>query len=206
MFELLLITDPAARSGIAGSVSAALEGAPGERVAVQLRAKDLPAAELASTARVLREHTRRAGALLIVNGSLDLAREVGADGVHLPEGGPSPSEARDRLGPAAIIGVSCHAPARLALAADGGATFATLSPVYASPGKGAPLGVTRFAAWTRAGTLPVFALGGVTAANVNELRRAGASGLAVISAVFGSADPARAVRELLAAWDHFPAT
>ena len=224
MFELLLITDPSAPRGLVGSVAAALDGQPPGRLAVQLRAKapasarvrttptppaseaPEPPARLLALARDLRSLTRNAGIPLLINGSLSLAEEVCADGVHLPELGPSPAEARARLGAGAIIGVSCHAPARLALAAEGGASFATLSPVYPSPGKGEPLGLARFAAWTGEAKLPVFALGGVTAAHALELRRAGASGLAVISAVFGAPEPAAAVRALLAAWDHLPAT
>jgi thiamine-phosphate pyrophosphorylase len=194
---------------VIGSVRAALAGVPAcdaQRVAVQLRAKHLPRQALADLARELRALTRDVGVQLLINGDSELARESCADGVHLPEASPAPSPsptlsaARTQLGAAALIGVSCHDPAGLTRAAHGGASYATLSPVFESPGKGAPLGLPRFAEWTQAAPLPVFALGGVNAASAAALKRAGASGLAVIGAVFAASDPARAVRELLDAW------
>lgn len=206
LFELLLITDPAAPRGLIGSVRTALAGVPAsdaQRVAVQLRAKHLPRQAVVDLARELRSLTRDAGVQLLINGEIELARASGADGVHLPEAGPSPrpcSTARAQLGAAALVGVSCHDPAGLTRAAQGGASYATLSPVFHSPGKGTPLGLPRFADWTLTARLPVFALGGVNAASAAALKRAGASGLAVIGAVFAASDPARAVHELLDAW------
>jgi thiamine monophosphate synthase len=104
------------------------------------------------------------------------------------------------LGERALIGVSCHDAAGLAAAASGGATFATLSPVFPSPNKGKPLGLPSFSALVRAANLPIYALGGVAVQEARALKAAGASGLAVISAVFSSQDPAAAVAGLLAAW------
>jgi thiamine-phosphate pyrophosphorylase len=201
-FELLLITDPNAPLGLIGSVRAALEalGSARHRVAVQLRAKGLPSEVVAPAAHELRSVTRAAGVQLLINGEVELARECGADGVHLPELSVTPAAARARLGAAAVIGASCHDPAGLARAAAGGASYATLSPVFESPGKGPALGLDRFAEWTREVTLPVIALGGVNAANAASLKRAGARGIAVISAVFAAPEPARAVQQLLDAW------
>jgi thiamine-phosphate pyrophosphorylase len=196
VFELLLITDPAAPGGIVASVRAALPGADA-RCAVQLRAKALGPPALLPIARELRAITRDAGLSLLINGSLEIAQAVDADGLHLPESGISPIAARAALGPRALLGVSCHDPAGLARAADGGADYATLSPVFDSPNKGPALGIERFSAWTSAARLPVFALGGVKARHAPQLKAAGARGLAVISAVFGAPDPAAAVHELL---------
>jgi thiamine-phosphate pyrophosphorylase len=201
-FELLLITDPAAPLGLAGSVRAALDGVSPEqaaRVAVQLRAKELSPVALRDVARTLRALTRERGVKLLINGDVELARTSGADGVHLPERGFSVEEARARLEAAALVGTSCHDPAGLDRAALGGADYATLSPVFESPGKGAPLGVERFAQWTAAAELPVFALGGITLARARVVRAAGARGIAMIGAVFRAADPASMMRQLLAA-------
>jgi thiamine-phosphate pyrophosphorylase len=203
VFELLLITDPAAPRGLAGSVRAALEGLSPEhaaRIAVQLRAKTYARDALLPIARDLRQLTADAGVKLVINADLELAREIGADGVHLPESGPQPSAARAQLGAAALIGASCHDPAGLMRAAEGGADYATLSPVFESPGKGTPLGLAKFAKWVERASLPVIALGGVSSKYASDSKRAGASGLAVISAVFGAEDPAAAVRDLLNAW------
>jgi thiamine-phosphate pyrophosphorylase len=203
LFELLLITDPGVPLGLVESVRAALVGLPAvdaPRVAVQLRAKNLGRDELAKVAESLRDITRTAGVRLTINGDLELARVSKADGVHLPESGPPLSAARAQLGAAALIGASCHDPTGLARAALGGASYATLSPVFESPGKGPPLGLARFGEWVRAARLPVIALGGLTAAHAASLRAAGASGVAVIRAVLAAPDPAAALRELLDVW------
>lgn len=203
VFDVLLITDPEAPAGLVGSVRLALEKLTpheAERVAVQLRAKHLSRAELTPIATELRAITRDRGIRYLINNEIDLAATLAADGVHLPEIGPPPSAARAQLGPAALIGASCHDPAGLERAAHGGASYATLSPVFESPGKGAPLGIEQWSSWANAAQLPVFALGGVRAEHAGDLQRAGAAGIAVIGAVFGAADPAAALRDLLAAW------
>lgn len=202
MFDLLLITDPRAPLGLVGSVRAALEGAPHGRLAVQLRAKTLGAGELLTCAHELRALTRTAGVLLLINDRADVAALCGADGVHLPEAGLSARAARSALGPHALIGASCHDAHGLARAAEAGsASYATLSPVFAVADKAPALEVKGFGALVREAALPVYALGGIRAEHLAQLRAAGARGVAVISAVFASPHPAQAVRALLAAWD-----
>jgi thiamine-phosphate pyrophosphorylase len=200
MYALYLITDDSMPERIARDVAAALCGAPPETVLVQLRAKNCAPRELYEIALQLREHcaTHRAG--FLVNDRADLAQAVAADGVHLPERALPADVVRGVLGPRALIGVSCHDALGLRAAANSGASFATLSPVFPSPSKGTPLGLASFAALVREARLPVYALGGVDAVHARELKAAGATGLAVISAVFGSQDPAAAVAGLLAAW------
>jgi len=185
------------RGGTAGRdlvavVAAALDaGLP----AVQLRDKDLPGRSLLALAERLREATSRRGALLLVNDRIDVALAVGADGVHLG-GGSLPAEAARRLvGRAALIGVSTHAPGE----APAGADFAFFGPVYETPSKGGAQGEARLAEAVRATTLPVLAIGGVTAARAPAVRAAGAAGAAVIRAILAAADPAAATRDLLAA-------
>lgn len=200
-FRLYLITDPEA--GDAGDVvartRAALSAAPPGRVAVQVRAKGAPARELLALAAALHPVCARAGAPMLVNDRADVAKLSGADGVHLPEAGLSVAQARRLLGPDALVGRSCHDRAGLEAAAAAGATFATLGPVGAVPGKNRPMGVDRFARAIAGLDLPVYALGGVDAAAAPALRAAGAAGVAVIRAVFGRPDPADAVGALLRA-------
>lgn len=201
---LYLITDDASPARLPSLVAAALKGAPPGSVLVQLRAKSCSAKQLHDMAWELRAHCAAHQAGLLINDRADLAQLVCAAGVHLPEQGLPPSAARALLGAHALVGVSCHDAAGLAAAADGGASFATLSPVFPSPNKGAPLGLVQFAALTRASNVPVYALGGVSAAHAAALKQAGAAGLAVISAAFKAADPARAVEALLDAWHAAP--
>ena len=83
------------------------------------------------------------------------------------------------------MGCSCHDQAELARAEAAGVDFVTLSPVLASPGKGAPLGWDRFEALARTTRLPVFALGGVGPEDLEEARRLGAFGVAGIRGFVG---------------------
>lgn len=200
MYPLYLITDGSQPERIAGAVRKALQGAPPKSVLVQLRAKGCEPKQLYEIALEVRADCAAHNAGFVVNDRADLAQAASADGVHLPERALPIAAVRPLLGDGALIGVSCHDAAGLAAAASSGASFATLSPVFASPQKGAPLGLTRFSELVSAATLPVYALGGVDASQASALKRAGASGLAVISAVFASQDPAGAVSGLLAAW------
>jgi thiamine-phosphate pyrophosphorylase len=200
VFCLYLITDGDAAESIPSAIAAALAHAPPGRVAVQLRAKRSDKRQVLELAQALRRETQQRGALLLINEHIDIALRVAADGVHLPERNISVSEARERLGPAACIGVSCHDAASLARARE--ASFACLSPVFATPGKGEPLGLPRFQSLLANAESPVFALGGVRPERIPELRAAGAAGLAVISAVFAQPDPGGAVVSFLEAWDH----
>jgi thiamine-phosphate diphosphorylase len=201
MFELYLITPEIAPERIAAQATAALAAAPPGRVALQLRARELADPDLRALASALRAVTRARGAPLLISSALELAREVGADGVQLPERGPSIAEARSRLGPAALLGASRHDAAGVRAAARDGASFVTLSPLHAVPDKGEPLGLPRFAAIARTSALPVLALGGINPARAELAIAAGAHGVAVIRDVFESDDPQRAVALLLAAID-----
>lgn len=192
-FAVLLITDPA--YDVVRATTAALAGAAPGEVAVQLRDKAADDATVAATARALRGPCRDAGAPLIVNGRVEVARAIGADGVHLPERGPSVAEARAALGPGALVGASRHGPPRSDEAPD----YVTLSPIRAVAGKAAPLGIEGFSAAAAAWPVEAYALGGVDGALAPALVRAGAAGVAVIRAVFAADDPAAALAALIAA-------
>ena len=201
MFSLYLITDGALPAPqLRAALERALPAAPSGRLGVQLRAKALPPSEQYALALELQAVCRVHAVPLLINDRIDLALAIHADGVHLPETSLPLTAARSLLGERALIGVSCHDARGLQRAHAGGASFACLSPVFDSPGKGAPLGLRQFEALTRAAALPVLALGGVQARHATALRAAGASGLAVVSSVFGAPDPAAAVSELVSAW------
>jgi thiamine-phosphate pyrophosphorylase len=201
VFTLYLITDGHDPSLIPRAVSEALANSPPGRIAVQLRAKACDPLTLFDLATQLRAITSQLGAALLINDRADIALATRADGVHLPERGLPIAAARALLGPHALIGASCHSAQSLARAAREGASFATLSPVFPSPDKGEPLGVTGFAALSANARLPVYALGGVLPEHAPQLRAAGAQGLAVISGVFSRPDRAAAVERFLSTWD-----
>jgi thiamine-phosphate diphosphorylase len=151
-------------------------------------------------ARTLLAETRAAGALLWVNDRLDVALAAGVDGVHLGQD-DLPVEAARRIVPAGfLVGISAETP-ELALAAErGGADYVGTGPVYETGSKadaGSAVGCARIARVAAAVHVPAVGIGGIAAANAGEVVRAGAAGVAVISAVMRAADPEAATRHLL---------
>ena len=193
-----LITERRLAKDLVARVSAALAGQPPGRVAVHLREKDLGGAALLALARPLAAACHAAGQLLIVNDRLDVALAAGADGVHLPAAGVPPEDARRLLGPAALVGVSCHSVPDVVRARDAGASYATVSPIHDTPSTrayGPPLGLSTLAEAARLG-LPIVALGGMGPSNAPEAYAAGAHGVAAIRAWLEGDDPVGAVRAL----------
>jgi thiamine-phosphate pyrophosphorylase len=150
------------------------------RVAVQLRDPELTGRALFEFGARLRAATRAAEIALVVNDRLDLARSLAAEGVHLGRRSVSVADARSFLGQDIWVSVSCHAPSEVPRAAQAGADAALLSPIFASPGKGPPLGVE--ALRDASGSLPIIALGGVDAGALPACFQAGAAGVAAIRA------------------------
>jgi thiamine-phosphate pyrophosphorylase len=191
VIRLYLITPPSGDP--APAVAAALAVLPRACAGVQLRQPDLGARELLDRARALRAICTRFEAPLLVNDRADVALAAGADGVHLPARGLSPSDARS-LG-LKLVGVSAHSPEDVARAARESADFAVFAPVYETPGKTAQ-GEAALAAACRAAPIPVLALGGVDETNALRCIDAGARGVACIRSVLGASDPAAAALRL----------
>lgn len=167
---------------------------------LQLREKDLATGELFRLGQQLRQLTRQYDARLLINERIDLALAVDADGVHLPENSLPTSVARRLLGPRRLIGASTHQIEQISRQAAEGADFVTFSPIYPTHSKlpyGPPQGVATLEEACRQARIPVYALGGITAERAGECRRAGAFGLAVISAILASDHPKQAVQSIL---------
>lgn len=153
---------------------------------VQLRGKQLDDAALRELAPSVRDLCRRYGAGLLLNGTPQLAASLGMDGVQLGSSAllryrQRPSEARGLM-----LGASCHTAEELAHACAMGADFALLSPVMPTrshPGM-LPLGWEKFAELTAASTIPVYALGGMTAADIPLAWGKGGQGVAAISGLW----------------------
>jgi thiamine-phosphate pyrophosphorylase len=201
LFDLLLITPEQTAARIVDLTRRALDVSQPERVAVLLRAKHLPASEQRVLGHALRKITDAATAPLLISADVGLCEELAARGIQLPEGGVRVDEARTRLGPSSWIGASRHDGQGLRTAQEQGASFATLSPVFATPGKGTPLGLSTFRELAGASKLPVVALGGLAHADVHPLMEAGAAAIAVIRAVFDQGDPATSVTRFLTSVD-----
>jgi thiamine-phosphate pyrophosphorylase len=201
-FRLYLITNRHVLTKERNLVEAVEQALQGGVRAVQLREKDLTAAELFRLARQLRAVTRRYRARLLINDRIDIALAVEADGVHLGAGSLPLADARHLLGPKKLIGYSAHRVEELSSAENSGADFATFSPVFHTPSKaawGPPQGIERLRQACRASRMPVFALGGIRLEYLPEVLAAGAHGVAVISAILAAADPTEAAKALTSA-------
>ena len=197
-YSLYLVTDRALACGrpLADVVRAAVAGGV---TCVQLREKEASAREFAVAARELLALLRPLGVPLIVNDRIDVALAAGADGVHVGQQDLSVADAR-RLGPPGwIVGVSAESVEDAVRAEREGADYVGASPVFATPTKAdhaAPLGLDGLRRLRAAVKLPLVAIGGIHAGNARETVRAGADGLAVVSAIVAADDP-RAAAEIL---------
>lgn len=159
-----------------------------EPILVQVRDKELPREERRAFAAWVRDVARSLGHLVVINGDLALALELQLDGAHLPERRVQElAAARATLGPQRLLTAACHDLAGAAEAAALGADALLLSPIFASPGKGAPLGLAalaraRDALAGQGGGTQLVALGGIDASNAGACLEAGADGVAVIRA------------------------
>jgi thiamine-phosphate pyrophosphorylase len=192
----LLATAELSRIPLADAVRAALLA--GVEM-VQLREKTLADRSLLNRARELRELTARHGALFIVNDRPDIALLSHADGVHLGQGDLAVADARRAMGTDLLVGVSTHSLEQARDAERQGADYIGAGPMFATATKdaGAILGPERLREVAGGVTLPLFAIGGITAERVGLVANAGARRIAVSSAILGSDDPAAAVKALL---------
>lgn len=171
---------------------------------IQLREKNWETRQLVETAvnmvKVCHDHN----ALIVVNDRADVAAAAGADGVHIGQDDLDPRMARALLGPGKIIGVSAGNIAEAQAAAEAGADYLGVGPVYPTSSKdcrydaGGPELLAEIAAWT---PLPVIGIGGIAPENTGELIKAGAAGVAVISSILAADDPARVVQEFITVFD-----
>jgi thiamine-phosphate pyrophosphorylase len=166
-----------------------------------IREKDLPVDEQAALAHRLLPLARQYRATLTLHGDPAIAARAGVDGVHLAAGGDA-SAARALLGRGALIGISVHAaPEAAALAAEV-ADYAVAGPAYdtvSKPGYGPVLGAAGIEAICRSTAVPVIAIGGVTAATMAAMMKAGAAGVAVMGGIMRADDPGGELRRLAAA-------
>ena len=173
---------------------------------VQYRAKALAPSARARQTAALAKACRDRGALFIVNDDPMLARDCGADGVHLGAHDGDPRAVR-LAWPDAILGVSCYDRPELALAAaEAGADYVGIGSVFASRVKPGAIRapIERLSQARSASGLAVAAIGGITAANAPLAVAAGADMIAVISALFDAPDVAQAARDLSRPFDTEP--
>ncbi|RMD73814.1 MAG: thiamine phosphate synthase, partial [Lentisphaerae bacterium] len=165
---------------------------------VQLRDKVSNRNQLYRKARQFRQVTRECGMLLIINDHVDIAMAVDADGVHLGQE-DFPVAAARRLLPDKLIGVSCHSLVEAVLAKQDGADYYNIGPIFSTSTKehlSNFLGVDAIRQIGREVDLPFTVMGGINRNNIEEVLRAGARHVAVVSAVTAADNVIEAAKEL----------
>jgi thiamine-phosphate pyrophosphorylase len=166
---------------------------------VQLREKAWPSGRLLPLVRRLRERCARAGVTFVVNDRVDLAVAAGADGVHVGQEDLPAPDARALLRPGMLLGVSTHGVEQARVAQAAGADYVAVGAMFPTATKPdfelvGPALVRTLRPEIR---VPLIGIGGITHDNVTDVVRAGADGVAVISAVCAAADPTAATRRFL---------
>ena len=158
--------------------------------AIQLREKTISDSEFISLAGEVRDITTKRGSLLIINDRVHIAREINADGVHLGQQDMSALEARDIIGYEKTIGVSTHSVIQAKQAQKDGADYIAIGPIYPTKTKDyePSVGIEVIREISGAVNIPFIAIGAITIDNLDEVLKAGASRIAVCSAIIGSED------------------
>ena len=198
--RLVAITD-SLRDGIDGLAERAAAAVRGGATMVQLRLPDESPRVLADAARALRRAV--SGVPLLIVDRADVALATGADGVHVGSDGIAPAALRRVVPEAFIVGVSVGSDDDVARVP--GADYVGIGPVFvagaASAGGVGAIGLERFRVLAAQCGVPAVAIGGITPDTAGAAIAAGATGVAVISALFGAADPMQSARALRSALD-----
>lgn len=199
--SLYLVTDATLCHdvGLEQTVEAAVNG--GVTI-VQLRDKHASDAQMIAQAKQLKAVLAGTGVPLIINDRLQVALESQADGLHVGQSDTAVLEARRTLGKHAIIGLSINTLEQLQAAPIELLDYVGIGPVFATGSKqdhAQPIGFGGLASLVKACPLPSVAIGGLKANHLSAVQRAGANGLAVISAICGQPDPYQAALAFQAA-------
>ncbi|HLR67940.1 thiamine phosphate synthase [Virgibacillus alimentarius] len=146
----------------------------------------------------LRKICQEKGVPFIVNDDIDLAIQLGADGVHLGQGDEPIKEAREKLPNTFPIGISVSTIEEAVLAEQQGASYLGVGPIFETatkPGK-KPIGIQTIRDITEKVNIPIVAIGGVKKSNAMQIKKAGAAGISVITAISQAGDAEQAAREL----------
>lgn len=201
--RLYVIVDPAIAQD-RDLAELAAQAAAGGATLIQYRDKRVDTSQRVAEARRIRAALAGTGVPLLINDRVDIALAAGADGVHLGQGDMTPADARRLLGAQAIIGRTIKNTADVAALPDEPVDYACIGGVFATASKhnnAAPVGLDglrhlRNQIRELAPTLPAGAIAGINIRNAADVIRAGADGIAVISAVIAAPDPRKAAADL----------
>ena len=177
-------------------VGAAVDGGV---TAVQLRAKGWTDRQALYAAQSLQSLCAERNVLFVVNDRVDIAVTANADGVHLGVDDLPVAAARAMLGPDAVIGFSPETDVQIQTAQRDGVSYLGVGPVFGTmtkPDAGPAIGLDRLRRVVEAFPVPVVGVGGIDATNATSVLDAGASGVAVVSAIMSASDPEAAARSI----------
>lgn len=166
---------------------------------IQYREKNAPFETMVKEATMLHEITNAANIPLIINDNIQVALQVGAEGVHIGQGDMPADQARALIGPNKILGVSVKTLKEALKAVADGADYLGVGTIFATNTKsdaGKPTGLEPLKEIARCVNIPTVGIGGINADNARLVIACGAIGIAVISAIFGAEDPETTARNL----------
>jgi len=166
---------------------------------LQLRAKNVPLAEVEKIARELLPVTRDGGVPFVINDHAQIAAAVGSEGVHIGQEDGDLDTVRQMVGAQCFVGRSTHSVAQAKAAMAEGADYIGFGPLYATGTKPdyVPIGLEDIREVHRFATCPVFCIGGINERTLPEVLAAGARRVVIVSALLQAADVRQAVREIL---------
>lgn len=166
---------------------------------VQLREKSTSPEEVEKLAIQIKTVTDKYGIPFVIDDNVELARKIGADGVHIGQDDMPLKQARSILGEDSIIGVTCRSVEQALEAEKNGANYIGIGALFATGTKNdtVPMSKETAVAITSAVNIPVVGIAGINHSNVSRLKGYGLDGIAVVSAIFGAENPGRATAELL---------
>ncbi|HDP36820.1 MAG TPA: thiamine phosphate synthase [Candidatus Atribacteria bacterium] len=197
-YDLYIITDQRISHG-KSHLEVAEAALAGGATVIQFRDKEMEDSEAIEVCQKIHQLTKKKGVPFIVNDRVEIVKAVDADGVHLGQEDMSFSSARKILGKEKIIGISVETVEQALKAVEGGADYLGIGSIYPTatkPDAGKALGIARLKEIRESVNIPIVAIGGINENNLEEVLRAGADGVAVISAVVSAPDITEACRKL----------
>lgn len=197
--KLCLVTDPVLCREH-GLVATVLDAVAGGATSVQLRDKFASDRDLVEQARRLLDVLKPLGIPLIVNDRVEVARIVGAQGIHVGREDVPVREVRQSVGSEMWIGFSVETPDAASKVDPTWVNYAGVGPVFSTgtkPDALPPVGPKGLKQLVASLPVPAIAIGGIDAGNAGQLNDTGVQGIAVISAICGQNDPKRATQNLL---------
>jgi thiamine-phosphate pyrophosphorylase len=173
---------------------------------VQLRMKEAPEAEILKIAEKMREITSGTKTRLIINDNPNIAKAVGADGVHVGQNDMPYNEAKNIVGEEAIVGMSTHSVQQMRDACRLKPDYVGVGPVYATPTKKNPdpvIGLDGMKEMLTQATVPAVAIGGITLENLPQVLSAGAKNFCMVRPITTAQEPEQVLREILKVYRDF---